>query len=235
MIMIVKKNGETTVPRLLQTLGSFFINAFSRIKSLFGFERSTSNGADNSSSVNIETPFTGEQKDVAHESPYMLIMPPGIREKFFRLATAKRETSLPLLNHAGNHSTLALLNINNIYFWGSNNVESALIPRDLNDLKAILKYQKNLSTYSSFLSTPEANAIMKAFKQRMTADRASIFIDRKQCNACGRREFNDTNLRRLLPILRLRELTVFTTNSLGKITKVVLSPLVTNTSQEYFW
>jgi hypothetical protein len=76
---------------------------------------------------------------------------------------------------------------------------------------------------------------MKAFKQRMTADRATIIIDRKQCNTCGRREFNETYLRRLLPVLRLKELSVYTTNSLGKVTKLVLSPMVTNWSQEYIW
>jgi hypothetical protein len=233
--MNVKKNEETKAVRWPHTLGSFFVNAFSRIRGLFTRSKSTLHEANNSNTGNIETSCSEEPENISYDSPYMLILPPGIRNKFFRLAGARRETYPPILSHAGNHSTLALLNINNVYFWGSNNVEAALTTRDLNELRAILIYEKSLSPYSALLVTAEADAIMKAFKQRMTADCATMFIDRKQCNTCGRREFNETYLRRLLPVLRIKELTVYTTNSLGKITKLVLSPMVTNTGRQFFW
>jgi hypothetical protein len=231
--MTVKEEGEIKSPQWLRFIHNFFLDASIRIKQLFNRSRRSLPDTGTGNNEQIQTPGTSEQKTVAYDSPYLLILPPGIRNKFVTLANESREVSTPLLNHAGNHSTAALLNINNVYFWGINNVALALTPQDLHDLKAIFKNENSLSTYAPFVVHPETDAILKAFKQKITADRATMFVYRKQCNICAGREFNSTHLRRLLPILSLKELTLYTTNSLGKFTKLVLSPFPSNVSHHH--
>jgi hypothetical protein len=222
--MTVKVNEEKKSPLWLRYFRDLFVDASTRIKQLFTHRRSILPDTGTSNNGHVETPGTYEQKNIAYDSSYLLILPPGIRNKFVKLASESRGINAPLLNHAGNHSTLALLNINNVYFWGVNNAESALSARDSHDLRAILKDQNSISGHSPLLVHPEADAILKAFKQKMTADRATMFVYRKPCNICASREYNAMHLRRLLRILSVRELTVYTTNSMGRITKLVLSP-----------
>ena len=226
--MTVKENEARRSPLWLRNLSDFFIDASTRIKQWFTHRPSTLPDAGTSNHAHVKTPRTKEQANIGYDSPYLLLLPPGIRSKFVKLASESREINAPLLNHAGNHSTLALLNINKVYFWGVNNLGSALALGDLHDLRAIFKGQN-----SPFPLHPEADAILKAFKQKMSADRATMFVYRKQCNICAGREFNAMHLRRLLPILSLKELTVYTTNSMGRITKLVLSPFSSNISHQH--
>jgi hypothetical protein len=209
---------------LLKAIRKFFVDAFTRFKKSFTQSETNLPAADSQNTVIVKTPEREVQNKIDGDSSYLLTMPPGIRDKALKIKSTRGNLNASLMDHAGNHSTIALLNINGMYFCGVNNVHPSLTPRDFNTLKILLKTEKSLSGYSPLLSHPEADAILKAFKQQMHADRATMFIERKQCSICARREFNDTDLRRLLPVLSLKELTVYTTNSMGQITRVVLSP-----------
>jgi hypothetical protein len=54
-----------------------------------------------------------------------------------------------------------------------------------------------------------------------------MFVDRRLCGFCGGVDFNGGSLRRLLPLLSLKTLNIYTLDDKAKIAKVILTPIST--------
>src|SRR5687768_7857446 len=116
---------------LLQKIIQFFSDAFTRLKQQSTQSTNTLQEADTTNTVIIERPEQDVQINDDGNRSYLLRMPPALRNELLRMKSPGCMSGSPLLDHAGNHSTLALLHINNIYFWGANKVQPALLPADL--------------------------------------------------------------------------------------------------------
>jgi len=155
-------------------------------------------------------------------SARFLRLPLVIKKNFLKLENFRKETNMPAINHPDNRSTIALLIINNREFWGANKATAGITDKMKDDLKALLKDENSRSAHSVVLTHAEVDAIVAAHYKNMNADSAEMYVDRKLCGFCAGKDFNAGSLRRLLPLLSLQILKVYTPDENGNITEVTL-------------
>jgi hypothetical protein len=131
------------------------------------------------------------------------------------------------INHPDNRSTVALLIINNREFWGINKATAGISGQMKEDLKDVLKDEQGKSAHTAVLTHAEVDAMVDACQKNMNAYSAEMYVDRKLCSFCAGSDFNGGSLRRLLPLLSLKILKIYTPDESGNITEVTLSPKTT--------
>ncbi len=140
--------------------------------------------------------------------------PPQIDE----LARFRRELDLPVAGSKDDVSTLAKLEIGGEDIFGINR-KAAGAP--LEDLKLFGEIAKDVNrplkgAHPRVLLHAEADTLFQAFNKGVSAERATLFVDRKLCGFC------DKSLRNLLPTVGLKELDVIAPNDVGDLIKFTL-------------
>ncbi len=134
---------------------------------------------------------------------------------FDELAKFRKEIGLPPASMEKGNPTLARLDISGNHTYGTNWNKKATQPsrsiEEIAKVKEFVKEAYGTAPHQAVMEHAEADAIIDAFSKSYTAEHAVLYVDKPLCGFC------DGSLRRLLPLLDLKSITVYELGEKGVI------------------
>jgi hypothetical protein len=143
------------------------------------------------------------------------------QQKIKLLEKFREEANLPPAGSANDKSTLALLCIGGMQIYGINRSTAGCSLFTINATKEYLRDGFGKSAFPVVLMHAEADTIIQAFNKNITNFyQAILYADRKTCGFCK------SSFRRMLPLVGLRILEVWSPNEQGIYSSNYYHPVI---------
>lgn len=166
---------------------------------------------------------TGNQAGPSRKRP-IISADETIQDAFTDLKAFRKDSgAVPTSNDKGN-PTFVRLDIDGETVYGSNTSAGGRPMEQVKMMKQLLKEVYGVAPHMEVMKHAEADALLDAYSKGLKGREAVLYVDKALCTWCGGKDGTGGSLKRLLPLLGIEKLTVWTMDETGQVRNFEIKP-----------